>query len=228
MTPEPDEIIQIVAIDGPAGAGKSTVSREVARRLGMAFLDSGAMYRAATWWAMHTGTDLNDAEALVKATASMKLDMQYDKGGLRVVVDGHDISTEIRTPEVTNNIRYLDGIAGVRACMVDMQRAFGATQPTVAEGRDMGTVVFPAAKCKIFLDATIDERTRRRAAQLREQGVDFDEEVLREEIVQRDANDRNREVAPLRQAEDAHNMDTSTMDFHEVVETIVKLSEASM
>ncbi|HRK35481.1 MAG TPA: (d)CMP kinase, partial [Candidatus Hydrogenedentes bacterium] len=147
---QPQLIKQIVAIDGPAGAGKSTVARSVADALGFAYLDTGAMYRAATWNAMQQGVDLDDSRALAGATRRMKLELDEHDGKLRVVVNGQDISNAIRTPEVTRCIAKLDHNAEVRAHLVDLQREIGAQRPTVAEGRDMGTVVFPAAKCKIY------------------------------------------------------------------------------
>lgn len=220
-TPDPDSITDIVAIDGPAGAGKSTIAKRVARALDFAFLDTGAMYRSATWWAQHQGVDLTDRDALATSTATIPLEMNEQGGVLTVVVDGHDISQAIRTPEVTNAIRHLDGIPAVRDTMVALQRQIGAQSPTVADGRDMGTVVFPKARWKIFLDASLEERTRRRAAELTEKGIDFDPEKLRDEIHARDENDRNREVAPLKPADDAWILDTSDFTLDQVEQQIV-------
>ncbi len=217
-----DKLSRIVAIDGPAGAGKSSVSKEVAKRLGMAFLDSGAMYRAATWWAMDQGVDLDDPEALARSTEELPLDLRFENDSLHVIVNGRDVTDEIRTPEVTRNIMYLDGLQGVRTPLVRMQRDIAGRRPTVAEGRDMGTVVFPNARCKIYLDASIEERTQRRAGQLAEQGTKADLEALRGEIELRDQNDMTREVAPLRKAEDAYVLDTSSLSFEEVVQEIIQ------
>jgi cytidylate kinase len=144
-------------------------------------------------------------------------------GGVLVTVDGRDVSSGIRSLEVTRNIRFLDGIPGVRDRLVELQREFAAHGPTVAEGRDMGTVVFPRARCKIFLDASIDERTRRRAQQLAGEGRAVDAEALRAEIAARDYNDRTRDVAPLRPADDAVTLDTTGMSFQDVVNEIVRL-----
>ena len=226
MEPAHDNLSLIVAIDGPAGAGKSSVSREVAKRLGIAFLDSGAMYRAATWWAMDQGVDLNDAEALARSTENLPLDLRFENDSLLVIVNGRDVTDEIRTPEVTRNIKYLDGLQGVRTPLVRMQRAIAGRRPTVAEGRDMGTVVFPNARCKIYLDASIEERTQRRAGQLSEQGMEADLEALRSEIEHRDQNDMTRDVAPLRKAEDAYLLDTSSLSFEEVVQEILQRAKA--
>lgn len=210
----------IVTIDGPAGAGKSTVARRVAAELGFRFLDTGAMYRAATWRAMHTGVDLDDPEALAASTCAMRLEMPDEDGQSRVIVDGHDVTEAIRSPEVTRVIWKVDQIPAVRERLVELQRAFGHAQPTVAEGRDMGTVVFPEAACKFFLEASLDERTRRRAEELRANGVDVDIEALRAEIRERDEKTRTRKTAPLRPAPDARMLDTTALTIDEVVAII--------
>lgn len=226
MPVDPDALVNVVAIDGPAGAGKSSAARAAAARLGMAFLDSGAMYRAATWRAMNAGFELTDTKALADSTHAMVLELVPEPHGLRVRVDGRDVTNEIRSPEVTRNIRYLDGIAAVRGRLVELQREFAARGPTVAEGRDMGTVVFPKARCKIFLDASVDERARRRKLELESGGRSVDMQSLREEIAERDHNDRSRRIAPLRPAEDAVHVDTTGMDLERVVDEIVRLAKA--
>ena len=217
-------ITEIVAIDGPAGAGKSSVSRAVAERLGFAFLDSGAMYRAATWWAMHRGVDLEDAEALAASTRAMSLKFSDEEGSLRIRVDDQDITEAIRLPEVTERIRKLDAIPAVREPLMQLQRELASRRPTVAEGRDMGTVVFPDAKCKIFLDASLEIRTQRRARELSENAQNPDLDQLREAIHRRDEGDRTRATAPLRKAEDAHVLDSTAMSIEQVVDTIVSLA----
>jgi len=216
----------VVAIDGPAGAGKSTVARRVAERLGYAFLDTGAMYRAATWRAITVGVDLDDPVAAAESTRAMRLELNDREGGLQVLVDGQDVSEAIRSPEVTRVTYRLDENPEVRAHLVMLQRAFAAKRPTVAEGRDMGTVVFPNAKCKIFLDASIEERTRRRAAELQAKGLEVDMDLLREEIRVRDEKARTRAVAPLRRAEDAILVDTTDLAIDEVVDKIVRLARS--
>jgi len=221
------DIRDIVAIDGPAGAGKSTIARRVAEALGFAFLDTGAMYRAATWWAMHEGIDLDDPAALENATAEMPLDMCEDGGVTRVRVGQHDVSAIIRTPEVTRNIYRLDRSPGVRARLVELQRAIGSRGPTVAEGRDIGTVVFPKARCKVYLDASIEERARRRAEEFTRKGISVDIAEVREDIRARDEKDMTRAVAPLRRADDAHIIDTTHMTPDEAVNAIVVLARAA-
>jgi cytidylate kinase len=227
VSTDPDTLQKVVAIDGPAGAGKSSVAREAASRLGMRFLDTGAMYRAATWRALHHQVDVNDPDALAMSTQAMALSLEPDNSGLRVMVDGQDVTSAIRSPEVTRSIRYLDGIPAVRERLVELQRAFAAQGPTVAEGRDMGTIVFPHARCKIFLDASVDERTRRRARQLKSEGRTVDLAALKSEIAERDHNDRSRAVAPLRPADEARTIDTTGMTFEQVVDTIVSLARES-
>ncbi len=217
------EITEIVAIDGPAGAGKSSVGRCAAQRLGFAFLDTGAMYRAATWWAIHNSADLDDPEALADVTARMPLDMTDEDGTLRIRAGEHDITSAIRTPEITRQIYKLDHVPGVRAHLVELQRAFGARKPTVAEGRDMGTVVFPKAKWKIYLDASVEERVRRRATQLAANGAEVDTAALKREIEERDHKNMTRAVSPLRRASDARLLDTSNLTFDEVVGAIVNI-----
>jgi cytidylate kinase len=218
----------IVAIDGPAGAGKSSVAREVARRLGFRFLDTGAMYRAATWRAFHNGIDTSNKPALIRSTCDMDLQLTETEEGMKVVVDGRDITDLIRTPEITRQIRVLDQIPEVRAHLVECQRRFGEQGPTVAEGRDIGTVVFPRAGCKIFLDASAECRAARRAAQLRAKGIPFDQAELEQEIRDRDEASRKRKVSPLRQAEDAILVDTTHLTFEEVTQRIVDIAREKL
>lgn len=222
------EATQIVAIDGPAGAGKSTTAKHVARILGFAFLDTGAMYRSATWWALDQGVDLDDPEALAANTAKMTLEIEETDRGQLVRVNGVDVSDAIRTPAITNLIYKLDQNSSVRAQLVALQRRFGEQQPTVAEGRDIGTVVFPKAKCKIFLDASLDARTERRARQLREKGSPVDWEKLRADLHERDEQSRNRADSPLKQAEDAILLDTTLLTFEEAVDEIVALARKAL
>lgn len=218
------EATQIVAIDGPAGAGKSSTAKAVAKALGIAFLDTGAMYRAATWRALKHGVDLEDGAALADSTRAMQLEMEERPAGQRVLVDGEDVSEAIRTPEVTRLIYKLDQNSEVRRHLVALQRQFGERQATVAEGRDIGTVVFPKAKCKIYMDAAIEERARRRAKQLAEKNISVDFDQLCAEIAERDRQTMNREDSPLRRAEDAVLVDTTNRSFDEVVAEVSRLA----
>ena len=221
---DPVAITDVLAIDGPAGAGKSTVARRVAETLRFAFLDTGAMYRAATWNAMYRGADMDDGNALAEATRAMHLDIRESQQGQIVLVDGRDITQAIRTPEVTQRIARLDHNAAVRAHLVELQREFGARGRTVAEGRDMGTVVFPSAKCKVYLDASLDERAHRRAREFEAKGIAFDPDALHNDIRTRDEKDMTRALAPLRRADDAVLVDTSAMTSEEAIDTIIALA----
>ncbi len=223
--PDPAAITQIVAIDGPAGAGKSTTARRVAQALGFAFLDTGAMYRAATWRALARGIDMDDPEAATASTQAMRYEVRPTASGDRILVDDTDVTDAIRTPEVTRMIHRIDNIPAVRACLVDTQRRVAAVRPTVAEGRDMGTVVFPAARCKVFLDASLEERARRRHAELTAKGVSTDFDELLREVHERDERNRNRETSPLRKADDAILVDTTHLSPDEAVATIVRLAK---
>lgn len=222
------EATQIVAIDGPVGAGKSSVGRRVAHVLEFHFLDTGAMYRAATWWALDQGINLDDSSALAAATGAMDLGLSENEGAQVVTVAGQDITQAIRKPEVTRQICCLDRVPEVRTQLVKLQQEFGARQPTVAEGRDIGTVVFPKARCKIYLDASVESRVQRRLDELRAKGVEMDGETLRRDIEERDHKSMTRATSPLRKAEDATLLDSTSLSFDEVIDTIVALARKSL
>jgi cytidylate kinase len=215
-----------VAIDGPAGAGKSTVARLVAKKLGYTYLDTGAMYRAMTWQAIRENADLEDEEALAELARRTKIELVPHEDGMRVTVNGHDVTNEIRAPEVTDKTHFIDCVPGVREVMVRMQRDFGRRGRIVAEGRDMGTVVFPNAACKIYLDASPDERARRRLLELKRRGVNAQLDDIRRDIVARDQKTMQRRIAPLRQAQDAVRIDTTDMSIVEVVDEICSIAES--
>lgn len=193
-----------------------------------AFLDTGAMYRAATWWALKQGISLDDANALAASTRAMQLEMEETDNGQCVTINGEDVSTEIRTPIITRVIYKLDQNSDVRKHLVDLQRAFGEKRPTVAEGRDIGTVVFPKAKCKIYLYASLEQRVQRRILQLGDKAIDIDIDQLRAEIHERDEQSKNRKDSPLRQAQDAVSLDTTDKTFEQVVEEIVLLARMKL
>jgi cytidylate kinase len=203
----------IVTIDGPAGAGKSSAARELARRLGFRFLDTGAMYRAVTWAAKVRGLDLADADALAQLAREIRVELAGD----RVLVDGRDVTKEIRTFEITTAIQYAADNPAVRAQLVEWQRAAANSHDVVTEGRDQGTVVFPQAECKIFLTADEGERARRRYADLvaRGEDVSFDEVLSAQQT--RDERDRNRPVGALVKADDAIEVSTNQRSPQEVV-----------
>jgi cytidylate kinase len=203
----------IVTIDGPAGAGKSSAARELARRLGFRFLDTGAMYRAVTLVAKQRGLDLADADRL----AQMVRDIHVDLDGDRVLVDGRDVTKEIRTFDITTSIQYAADNPDVRAQLVAWQRAAAGNADVVTEGRDQATVVFPHAQCKIFLTADEDERARRRYRDLVTRGehVTFDEVLAAQHI--RDERDRTRPVGALKMDDDAIEVSTNGLTPEEVV-----------
>lgn len=212
---------QIIAIDGPAGAGKSSIARAVARTLNFAFLDTGAMYRAATWWVQQCAIDPQDEAAVVQAVSTMPFRMEPFADGLRVWVNELEVTEEIRRPEVTRMISRIDHYPAMRKHLVTMQQRFGEQQPTVAEGRDIGTVVFPNARCKIYMDAAPEERARRRALEMREKGLAVDEAALLQEIRQRDEDNMTRTESPLRQADDALRLDTTGKSFEVVLDEVL-------
>jgi cytidylate kinase len=216
----------IVAIDGPAGSGKSTVARGVARRLGFTYLDSGAMYRAVTLLALERGMDLADGAGLGRLAAAARVELsERDHDHVRVVLDGREVSDEIRTPQVTGASSKVAAHPAVRAAMLHKQRAvIGAGEGDfVVEGRDIGTVVAPAARVKVFLTADPDERARRRAAELARQGAKAEAREVKAAIEQRDRLDSTRSAAPLRPAEDAVVIDTTGLEAGEVIERVLEL-----
>ena len=213
----------IITIDGPAGVGKSTVSQMLAKRLGVSFLDTGAMYRALTLAAMNEKADLNKTEQLLDILKRKVLQFDISGGVMKVSIDGIDVSEEIREPSVTANVRYIAEKPELRKELVQMQRDFARQHGgIVTEGRDQGTVVFPDADFKFFLTADGEERARRRQAQLGESGKEADLEELRENIEKRDASDKNRTVGPLTPADDAIVIDTTNMEAQQAVEKIAE------
>jgi pantoate ligase/cytidylate kinase len=215
----------IVAIDGPAGAGKSTVTRAFARRLGLVYLDTGAMYRALTWWVQHQGGDPADAAAMEPLLQGLDLRLSSSSGELqRVQINGHDVTEAIRSPEVTALVSTVAAHGCVREALTRQQQAMGARGGLVAEGRDIGTVVFPDADCKVFLTATVAERARRRAEDLSQRGFPVPPlPELEASIAERDHLDSTREVAPLLQAGDAVELVTDGMAIEAVIEALVDL-----
>ncbi|MHB0913603.1 MAG: (d)CMP kinase [Armatimonadota bacterium] len=211
-----------IAIDGPAGAGKTTIAREVARRLGYKYVDTGAMYRAVALHTIELGIPLSDEEAVVEAASEMNIDFAEGDGS-RIFVDGADVSKEIRTPEVTWLSSPVSAISGVRRLLVARQRELGAGGGVVMEGRDIGSVVLPDAELKVFLTASIRERARRRGEEMRAAGAAVDMEALAAEIAERDHRDSTRADSPLTQVPDAALIDTDGLSIPEVVDGILAL-----
>ena len=216
----------VVTIDGPAGAGKSTVAKQLARRLGYRLLDTGAIYRAVALTSQRKGIAWTDAEAC--ATIARDLDIRFDFVGDKnhVFLADEDVSSAIRTPEVSQGASQVSAHPPVRAALLDLQRRLGAGGGVVVEGRDTGTVVFPTAAAKFFLTATDEERARRRVAELRATGAQVDYEKTLSEIRERDHRDASRDVAPMKPAEDALLIDSSTQTIEQVVENLARTVEA--
>ena len=218
--PQPKRVV--VAIDGPAGAGKSTIARRLADRLGFTYIDTGAMYRAVALWALRQNVawdDMHRAEQLAIAA-----EIELFPG--RIHLNGEDVTDAIRAPEISNGASKVAVIPGVRRAMVAKQRAMGERASVVMEGRDIGTVVFPGAHVKIFLDAHPRERVRRRLRDVRAQGGGISEAQLADEMKERDRRDSTRSDAPLSQAPDAVYLDTTPLSLDEVEETILRIVRA--
>ena len=212
----------VVAIDGPAGAGKSTIAKKVAETLGFAYIDTGAMYRAVTWKLLQTGKEFSP-ELAAELAEKIEIRFRPESDRNRVYVDGQEVTDDIRTQEVSRLVSRVAAVPAVREAMVAQQRLMGAESGVVMDGRDIGTVVFPAAQCKIFLTASVEERARRRGLELEAKGQQVDYKALQADIASRDKQDSEREVSPLRQAEDAVYLDTSDMDIKQVTEEIIRL-----
>lgn len=220
----PDQI-DVITIDGPSGVGKSTISRKIAQALGYTYLDTGAMYRAVGLYLIENEVDLSNNPAVRAALEKIRIELLPSPGAnddTRVLLNGVDVSAAIRTPEMAMIASRVSALPLIRARLTALQQEIGAEGCVVAEGRDTGTVVFPLARYKFFLDARPEERARRRALQLRARGEVVDEQQILQMTNERDKNDRERAIAPLRQAEDALAIDTTSRDIDEVAALILK------
>jgi len=213
---------KVIAIDGPAGAGKSSVAKRIAQELSYSYLDTGAMYRALTLKAMREDLNLEDEDVLVALAKDTQLEIQHADNGVKVILDGEDVSQEIRTVDVTNNTFYIARAPKVREIMVQWQRENSAKNDVVVEGRDVGTVVFPDAKFKFYLDADFNERTQRRFNELIAKGKEVEIEKLKKELNERDQKDISREAGPLKKADDAVFIDSTGLSVEDVVQIILK------
>jgi pantoate ligase/cytidylate kinase len=219
--------LPIVAIDGPAGAGKSTVARLVAQALGLLYLDTGAMYRSVTWLVLQAGIAVTDQPAIAELVSRCTLELRPEASGTQIWVNGQNVTQAIRSPEVTAQVSAISAQPAVRRALVQQQRRYGRRGGIVIEGRDIGTYVFPDAELKIFLTASVQERARRRQLDLYDQGhsqISLDE--LEQAMSERDQKDSTRTLAPLYKAADAIELPTDGLSISEVVDRIVKLYEA--
>lgn len=217
-----------IAIDGPAGSGKSTIAKVVASKFGYVYIDTGAMYRAVTLKALRRQISVDDRVRVTQLAELTDIRLENpscnDKNDLRVLLDGEDVSEAIRSLEVTGNVSPVAAIPGVRAAMVRIQRRMSEAGGVVMDGRDIGTVVLTHAELKVFLTASVAERTRRRWLELQAKGVDVNPAELEKQIEQRDYYDSHRETDPLRQAEDAILLDTTAMNIDEVCAAVIRLA----
>jgi cytidylate kinase len=209
-----------IAIDGPAGAGKSTVAKLLAEKLGFVYIDTGAMYRALTWKAIEDNVDVNDEKKLHQLLKACDITLVNESGRSIVKLNGQDVSEEIRNTSVTNNVSYVAKHPLIRKEMVSKQQLLATGGGTVMDGRDIGTAVLPEADVKIFLTASVEERAKRRHEENMAKGMSSDLVKLKEDIAKRDKLDSERDVAPLKQAEDAIVLDSTSMSIKEVVENI--------
>ncbi|MDD5440081.1 MAG: (d)CMP kinase [Candidatus Omnitrophica bacterium] len=219
--------VNVIAIDGPAGSGKSTVARGTAKALGYLYIDTGAMYRALTLKAVNNGIDLDDGQALEGLARETKIFLEPRGEGLSVKLDGRDVTNEIRSLPVTEKVKYVARQEGVRAEMVKLQRVLGEkSKGAVMEGRDIGTVVFPDARWKFYLDADFEVRVDRRYRELQEKHIPGTREEVSRDLEARDHTDKTRKAGPLKQAADAIVIDTTRMSIDEVIAAILTKKDA--
>ncbi len=211
-----------IAIDGPAGAGKSTVAKALSKKMGILYLDTGAMYRACALKALKEGVNCKDEPGVARLVENIDISVKYIDGAQRTYLDGEDVSSEIRKPEISMMASDISALKCVRNKMVEMQREIASSNDCVLDGRDIGTFVLPNADYKFYVTADSRERAKRRYLELKQKGEEVELDALQKEIELRDENDRNRDFAPLRQAEDSIFTDTTTMTAEEVVDFIYK------
>ena len=213
-----------IAIDGPAGAGKSTIARKVAAELSIIYVDTGAMYRAIGAYAIRQGVDTKNAPAVAALLPEISLELTYSEElGQRIFLNGEDVSSEIRLPEMGMAASNVSAIPEVRAFLLEQQRGMAKRQSVIMDGRDIGTVVLPDAEVKIFLTASAEERARRRWKEFSEKGLPDTYEEILADVIRRDEQDMNRPIAPLKQADDAILLDSTALNFAETVEKVKEI-----
>jgi cytidylate kinase len=213
----------IIAIDGPAGAGKSTIAKSIAKELGYLYIDTGAMYRALTLKAIEQNVDISDSQTLIALAGKTAINLYNNPdGSLKVLLDGRDVTQEIRQPRITQIVSDIAKIKEIRQILVKLQRAMGEKNNSVLDGRDIGTVVFPCAEKKFYLDADAKCRARRRYKELTESGQKTTLQEVEEDVLKRDRIDSTRAFAPLKKADDAMYIDTTEMSIEEVVHEVLK------
>jgi CMP/dCMP kinase len=211
----------IVAIDGPAASGKSTVAKKLADKLKFLYVDTGAMYRAITYFAQEENIE-NNEQAVIDAVKKLNLELKYNNGITSVFIDGLDITEKIRTPKVNSKVSDISRIKEVRTELVKLQRKFGENNNLIVEGRDTTTVVFPNADVKIYLTADAKERAKRRFIEYKDKGIDVSQDEVEKSLLNRDAIDSTREVSPLTKAEDAFEIDTTNLTVDQEIDKIVE------
>lgn len=212
-----------IAIDGPSGSGKSTLAKAVAKELGMVYVDTGALYRTIGYHVYLNGKDPHDAKVVEKLLESAKIELKYDNGSQRVILNGDDLGDKIRMPEISRYASAVSAIPAVRAFLLEMQKSLARKNSVVMDGRDIGTVIIPDADLKIFLTASNETRARRRTLELQAKGVDAKYEDVLFDMIERDKNDKDRDIAPAVPADDAIIFDNSAMSVEESVKEIVRL-----
>ncbi|MCO6541330.1 MAG: (d)CMP kinase [Lactobacillus sp.] len=212
-----------IAIDGPASAGKSTIAKIIATKLNYVYTDTGAMYRAATWLARQNKIDYSDADGIAKLIKQFPISFRVESDKQHVLVAGHDISEDIRQPQISKNVSQVAALASVRDLLVQQQRQIAQENDVVMDGRDIGTTVLPDAQVKIFLVASVQERAHRRYLENKTRGIETSLSTIEDEIAARDYKDSHRQISPLKKASDAIEVDTTKLEINQVVEEILKI-----
>lgn len=212
-----------IAIDGPSGSGKSTLAKAVAKRLGIIYVDTGALYRTIGYYVYITGNDPHDTQRVEKLLNEINIELKYEDGSQRVILNGEDLGDKIRVPEMSMYASLVSSIPAVRAFLLDMQKDMARKNSVVMDGRDIGTVIIPDADVKIFLTASNETRAKRRTLELLKKGVEVSYDDVLNDMIERDKNDKNRNIAPAIPASDAIIFDNSVMSVEESVDEIVRL-----